>query len=97
MRISAFTDSVPPVAYVDPATIAGVSLALHAGVFGLRAAFAVLAPRHLRGKRAIHGKRDWAGIREVARLFPDASGIVIGERYRVDRDSVSARPFRAAA
>ncbi len=34
-------------------------------------------------------------IQEAAKLFPEPGGIVIGERYRVDRDSVAAMPFRA--
>lgn len=33
----------------------------------------------------------------AARLFPDSGGIAIGERYRVDRDSVAAQSFRADA
>jgi type IV secretion system protein VirD4 len=103
MRISAFGDRVPaglsPIAYVDPATVAGVATALLAGVFGLRvaikgnAAFAAAAPRRIRGKRAIHGESDWMGMPEAARLFPDTGGIVIGERYRVDRDSVTGISF----
>ncbi|MGO4568698.1 Ti-type conjugative transfer system protein TraG [Rhizobium sp. 2YAF20] len=106
-RISAFVTQVPaessPIAYADPATMAGVAAALLAGVFGLRvaikgnAAFAAAAPRRIRGKRAIHGESDWMGMPEAARLFPDAGGIVIGERYRVDRDSVAAVSFRADA
>ncbi|PSH54695.1 Ti-type conjugative transfer system protein TraG [Phyllobacterium endophyticum] len=107
MRISAFADRVPAgrslIAYVDPAMMAGVTVALLAGVFGLRvaitgnAAFAATAPRRIRGKRAIHGESDWMSMPEAARLFPDAGGIVIGERYRVDRHSVSAISFRADA
>jgi type IV secretion system protein VirD4 len=106
-RISAFADRVEagrsPIAYVDPATMAGVAAALLAGVFGLRvaikgnAAFAAAAPRRIRGKRAIHGESDWMGMPEAARLFPDDGGIVIGERYRVDGDSVAAVSFRADA
>ena len=36
-------------------------------------------------------------IDEAGRLFPESGGIVIGERYRVDRDSVMAVSFRADA
>ncbi|WP_151343583.1 Ti-type conjugative transfer system protein TraG [Rhizobium leguminosarum] len=32
---------------------------------------------------------------EAAKLFPDAGGIVIGERYRVDKDNVGSQAFRA--
>lgn len=106
-RISAFAAQVPagrsPIAYADPATMAGVAAALLAGVFGLRvamkgnAAFVAAAPRRIRGTRAIHGAADWMPMPEAARVFPDTGGIVIGERYRVDRDSVSAISFRADA
>lgn len=103
MRISAFADRVPagrsPIAYVDPATMAGVGVVLLAGIFGLRvairgnAAFAAAGPRRIRGKRAIHGESDWMGMAEAARLFPGSGGIVVGERYRVDRDSLTGIPF----
>jgi len=32
---------------------------------------------------------------EAARLFPEAGGIVVGERYRVDRSAVTDQSFRA--
>ncbi|MGV1793633.1 Ti-type conjugative transfer system protein TraG [Rhizobium sp. A37_96] len=105
LRLSHLASGVPEgrsvLAYVDPATLLGACAALFAGVFAVRvaikgnAAFVAAAPRRIRGKRAIHGESDWMGIPEAARLFPDAGGIVIGERYRVDRDSVLAMAFRA--
>jgi type IV secretion system protein VirD4 len=49
----------------------------------------------MRGKRAIHGEADWMTMKEAGALFGAGPGIVIGERYRVDRDSVAAAPFRA--
>ncbi|GLS35013.1 conjugal transfer protein TraG [Mesorhizobium tianshanense] len=90
-------------AYADPATTLGASAAFLAGAFALRvavkgnAAFARPAPRRVHGKRAVHGEADWMGMTEAARMFPDAGGIVIGERYRVDRDSVMAVSFQADA
>jgi type IV secretion system protein VirD4 len=86
--------------YVDPATMLGASTTFLAGVFALRvavlgnAAFAKAAPRRIGGKRAVHGEADWMKVQEAAKLFPDPGGIVIGERYRVDRDSVAAVSFR---
>jgi type IV secretion system protein VirD4 len=59
------------------------------------AAFASAEPKRIQGKRALHGEADWMKLTEAAKLFPDTGGIVIGERYRVDKDSVSARAFRA--
>jgi type IV secretion system protein VirD4 len=90
-------------AYADPATMLGACAALFAGVFALRvatkgnAAFAKPLPRRIRGARAIHGETDWMRMTEATKLFPEAGGIVIGERYRVDRDSVSSVAFRADA
>ncbi|MGV1868214.1 MULTISPECIES: hypothetical protein [unclassified Rhizobium] len=42
----------------------------------------------LGGKRAVHGEAAWMKVQEAAKLFPDLGGIVVGERYRVDRASV---------
>lgn len=79
----------------------GASIAFISGMFALRvaikgnAAFATTAPKRIGGKRAVHGEADWMKIQEAAKLFPERGGIIIGERYRVDRDSVAAMPFRA--
>ena len=107
VRLSALADRVPTgkaiLSYVDPATMAGATIAMICGGFAMRvairgnAAFAVATPRRIRGKRAVHGEADWMSMPAAARLFPDGGGIVIGERYRVDRDSVAAEPFRADA
>ncbi|MCT7667361.1 Ti-type conjugative transfer system protein TraG [Shinella kummerowiae] len=88
-------------AYADPATMVGAVIAFVGSVFALRvaikgnAAFTAAAPKRLGGRRAVHGEANWMKMQEAAKLFPDAGGIVIGERYRVDRDSVAAMPFRA--
>ncbi|BCH19526.1 Ti-type conjugative transfer system protein TraG [Mesorhizobium sp. L-2-11] len=107
VRLAGIASNVPSgqsvFAYVDPATTLGASAAFFVGVFALRvaikgnAAFARPAPRRIHGRRAVHGEADWMGMTEAARMFPDAGGIVIGERYRVDRDSVMAVSFRADA
>ncbi len=104
-RLSNLADRVPAgqsvYAYLDAATLIGACAALFAGLFALRvalrgnAAFAASEPRRMRGRRAVHGDADWMKMQEAARLFPDAGGIVIGERYRVDRDSVATVAFRA--
>ena len=76
----------------------GASTALLSGVFAVRVAIKVNAafarPRRTRvsGKRAVHRDANW--MAEAAKLFPDAGGIVIGERYRVDRNSVAAMALR---
>ncbi|RWI57131.1 MAG: Ti-type conjugative transfer system protein TraG [Mesorhizobium sp.] len=106
-RLSGIADRVPAgqsvYAYLDAATLIGACVALFAGLFALRvglrgnAAFAMPAPRRMRGRRAVHGDADWMKMQEAGAMFPDAGGIVIGERYRVDRDSVAAVQFRADA
>ncbi|RWC00340.1 MAG: Ti-type conjugative transfer system protein TraG [Mesorhizobium sp.] len=105
IRLAAIAGSVPAgqsaLAYADPATTIGVAGALLAGVFALHvsvkgnAAFANRTPRRVHGARAIHGESIWMSLSDAAKLFPDGGGIVIGERYRVDRDHVAARSFRA--
>ncbi|AMS45399.1 Ti-type conjugative transfer system protein TraG [Aminobacter aminovorans] len=107
VRLSVLADRVPAgktiLSYADPATMAGATIAMICGGFALRvairgnAAFAVAVPRRIRGKRAVHGEADWMSMPAAAQLFPDSAGIVIGERYRLGRDSVAAQSFRADA
>ena len=104
-RLSGLADRTPAgqsvFAYADAATLMGASAALLAGIFAMRvglrgnAAFITPAPRRMRGKRAVHGDADWMKMPEAGKMFPGTGGIVIGERYRVDRDSVAAIAFRA--
>jgi len=104
-RISAFAGLVPGgksiLAYLDPATVIGAASVMMAGCFGLRvalignAAFVRPEPKRIVGKRALHGEADWMELGEAQRLFAETGGIVVGERYRVDRDGVAVRGFRA--
>lgn len=90
----------PALARIEPSIALGAAIVLMAGIFALRvavkgnAAFAAPAPKRVRGRRALHGDADWMTMTEAGKLFGDAGGIVIGERYRVDKDSVAAQPFR---
>ncbi|MDR6101821.1 type IV secretion system protein VirD4 [Agrobacterium larrymoorei] len=105
VRLADIAGNVPTgqsvLAYSNPATMVGAAASLFSGIFGLRvalkgnAAFAASGPRRIGGKRAVHGEADWMKLPNAAKLFPEHGGIVIGERYRVDRDSVAALPFRA--
>jgi type IV secretion system protein VirD4 len=105
MRLSSFASAVPAGAsilnFVDPATSIGAIVAAIAGVFALRvalrgnAAFAAAVPRRIHGKRSIHGDADWMTLNDAKRLFPAPGGIVVGEAYRVDKDTVADRSFRA--
>jgi type IV secretion system protein VirD4 len=105
MRLVGVASSVPAgqslLAHADPATMIGASAASLGGIFALRvaikgnAAFAQAGPRRVVGKRAVHGEADWMRLPEAAKLFPEPGGIVIVERYRVDRDNVALMAFRA--
>ncbi len=104
-RLASFAGAIPAgesiVHYADPATGMGAILALVAGVFAARVAmrgntaFATSTPRRVGGKRAIHGEAEWMKLVDARRLFPGAGGIVVGEAYRVDKDTVADRGFRA--
>ncbi len=104
-RLHSFVNAVRSgeglLAYTDPSTVIGATVAVLAAVFGLRvalrgnAAFAAAAARRIRGRRAIHGESDWMAMTEAARLLPETGGMVIGERYRVDGDAIADRAFRA--
>jgi type IV secretion system protein VirD4 len=104
-RLSALAGSVPSgksiLAYLDPSTMIGAASLLMAGCFSLRvalignAAFVRAEPKRIVGKRALHGEADWMKLGEAERLFAKTGGIVVGERYRVDRDGVAVRGFRA--
>jgi len=105
-RLARFSDRIPLGQsiwnYLDPATMIGAAIVALGCAFALRvsfegnAAFASVAPRRIRGKRAVHGDADSDRARPLAaRLFPETGGIVVGEAYRVDRDSVSTTIFRA--
>ncbi len=104
-RLLALAGNVPSgqsvVSYLDPSTLIGGGAAALVATFAVRvmvlgnAAFARPEPKRIRGKRALHGEAEWMNMKEAERLFPSSGGIVIGERYRVDRDSTAERPFYA--
>ena len=104
-RLLSFADALPAGAslaqFIDPAISTGALVAAVAGVFALRVAirgngaFALAAPRQVIGKRAIHGESEWMKLGEATKLFPEKGGIVVGEAYRVDKNVVAARSFRA--
>lgn len=104
-RLNGFASSVPDghsiLEYADPATGIGAVVCFVTGMFALRvalrgdAAFATMKPRRVSGKRAIHGSADWMPMTEAKRMFGEDGGIVIGEAYRVDKDSVASHTFRA--
>jgi type IV secretion system protein VirD4 len=104
-RLGALSDAAPagqPAFYhIDPAAACGAATALMSSCFSIRVAmignraFARSTPRRITGRRALHGEADWMKLADAAQLFSDSGGVVIGERYRVDRDRVSDVSFRA--
>lgn len=105
IRLLSFADQIPPgqsvLVYADPSTLIGGALIALGGVFAMRvairgnAAFSAAGPRRIRGRRAVYGEAGWMSMNEAGRLFPSGGGIVIGEHYRVDKDSAADHPFRA--
>src|SRR3954465_4063522 len=69
--------------------------ALFAAVMSLGAGLTV-RPRPQtpqRSRSTLHGDASWMPMKQVAHLLPETGGIVIGERYRVDRDHVASVDF----
>ncbi|MBW9114783.1 Ti-type conjugative transfer system protein TraG [Rhizobium cauense] len=103
-RLAPFLDQLPAdpslVHFIDWGTVAGSAALVFAGGFALRtvfignAAFGSSKPRRKRGRRAIYGEADWMTMKQSGSIFSEAGGIVIGERYRVDRDHAVGVPFR---
>ncbi|WP_306150440.1 MULTISPECIES: Ti-type conjugative transfer system protein TraG [unclassified Roseibium] len=85
--------------FADLYSISSAVGALFVGLFGLKVgikgnrAFGDTQPKRVSGRRSIHGDSDWMDTRTAAKVFPEDGGIVIGERYRVDQDSVSKINF----
>jgi type IV secretion system protein VirD4 len=53
-----------------------------------------LRPRPVeRGSSDNHGHADWMSMAELRQLFPGPDGVVLGEAYRVDQDSVASMRF----
>ncbi|WP_036564420.1 Ti-type conjugative transfer system protein TraG [Brucella intermedia] len=88
-----------PLTYLDYFSAGGVLVCLFVAVFGLRvalrgnAAFGSSEPRRLTGSRAIHGDSHWMSEAAAKALFPATGGIVVGEAYRPDKDSVASVNF----
>ena len=62
--------------------------------------FAIPRPRRAeevpppkRSRSSVHGKAAFMAMQKVAKLLPGSGPIVLGERYRVDKDEVASVPF----
>lgn len=102
IRLQSFSAQVAPgtlLHYLDLSSLAGATAAICVGLFGLKVglrgnhAFGSTGPKRLSGRRAIHGDSDWMTMTAIAHRLPDKGGVVLGERYRVDHDTVASMPF----
>lgn len=88
-----------PLQYLDFYSSGGVIACLLIGMAALRvslvgnAAFGSRNPKQVTGARAIHGESKWMDMAAAKRLFPASGGIVVGEAYRPDKDTVSEVNF----
>lgn len=78
--------------YLDMVAVVGAAAGFMAVVVSARIAVVVPEPVK-RAKRATFGDADWLPMKAAARLFPEDGEIVIGERYRVDKEIARALPF----
>lgn len=101
-RVMAFADQVSDgqiANYLDLYTLGGSAVALGSALFGLKVAmrgnmaFGPTGPKRLSGVRAVHGANDWMSDAQAAKLFPASGGIVVGENYRPDKDTVGQVGF----
>ncbi len=53
----------------------------------------VVPEQVMRARCATFGEADWLPMRAAAQLFPEDGEIVVGERYRVDKELVHKLPF----
>jgi type IV secretion system protein VirD4 len=84
---------------VDWFTIGGAAATFLVAIFGVKVgqrgnmAFGATGPKRLKGARAVHGANDWMRMAQAAKLFPKTGGIVVGENYRPDDDTVGQVGF----
>ncbi|MCZ2158938.1 Ti-type conjugative transfer system protein TraG [Bartonella sp. 220] len=78
--------------FMDPMVIFGII----GGVFLFAIQVMTLSPhtsKIKRAKKGVFGNASWMNLRDAARIFPANGQIVVGERCRVDQDSVRNIPF----
>ncbi|WP_019223601.1 Ti-type conjugative transfer system protein TraG [Bartonella rattaustraliani] len=78
--------------FMDQMVIFGVII----GTFLLGVQAIITYPRanqYKRAKKAVFGDASWMTLKDAAEIFPANGQIVIGERYRVDKDNVRNIPF----
>ncbi|AHG48811.1 conjugal transfer protein TraG (plasmid) [Rhizobium leguminosarum bv. trifolii CB782] len=78
--------------YVDLVAVIGAVVGFMAVAVAARISTVVLEPV-TRAKHGTFGDADWLSMSAAAKLFPPDGEIVVGERYRVDKEIVHALPF----
>jgi len=78
--------------FLDMVAVASAVVGFMAAAVAARISSVVPEPVK-RAKRGTFGDADWLPMSATGRLFPDSGEIVIGERYRVDREIVHELPF----
>ncbi|MCZ7866232.1 MULTISPECIES: Ti-type conjugative transfer system protein TraG [Agrobacterium] len=78
--------------FVDMIALVGTAMGFM--VVAVAARISSIVPERVpRARRGTFGDADWLPMSAAARLFPDDGEIVIGERYRVDKELVHELPF----
>jgi type IV secretion system protein VirD4 len=78
--------------FVDMIAVVGAAMGFMAAAVAARIS-SVVPEQVTRAKRGTFGDADWLPMSAAGRLFPDDGEIVIGERYRVDKELVHQLPF----
>ncbi len=79
--------------YLDLFAVAGAIFGFVIAGISARISVVVSGPVK-RARRGTFGDADWLSMSDAAKLFPPDGEIVIGERYRVDRETVRDVPFQ---
>jgi type IV secretion system protein VirD4 len=78
--------------FIDLVAVVGAVVGFMATAASARISTVVPEPVK-RAKRGTFGDADWLSMSAAGRLFPDDGEIVVGERYRVDKEIVHELPF----
>jgi type IV secretion system protein VirD4 len=78
--------------FIDMVAVVGAVVGFMATAVSARISTVVPEPVR-RAKRGTFGDADWLSMSAAGRLFPDDGEIVVGERYRVDKEIVHELPF----
>ncbi|MEJ5021190.1 Ti-type conjugative transfer system protein TraG [Ochrobactrum vermis] len=74
--------------------VAVASAAIGFIVVAVSARISSVVPKTVkRARRGIFGDADWLPMSAAAQLFPEDGEIVVGERYRVDKELIHKLPF----